>query len=311
MIETPQRREERCPEIACRKPPRFQQGRRKPTRFRRGLSEIGEGLAMFVGGWQSSGKTKIHRRSEDLPGGRRESPETEKSRRWLWKTVSGTVEARLVVRDGVPVTVEVPRTPKWSDRVWKKRDEVETRLEILAGDRALVAVEKLQKGEIGITLVTTWVKPLTNSSINIRAQKRSLDFKFGWFMDPITKGDYPSIMRSLVGNRLPKFSPKQAEMLKGSFDFLGLNYYTTTYAANELLFTISLNKSYDSDPQVLLTALKNGVPIGPQPGSSWLYVYPRGLLDLLLYIKEKYNSPPIYIIENGPGSKWKDTLHGL
>lgn len=159
--------------------------------------------------------------------------------------------------------------------------------------------QKSQKGEIGITLVTTWVKPLTNSSINIRAQKRSLDFKFGWFMDPITNGDYPRIMRSLVGNRLPKFSPKQSEMLKGSFDFLGLNYYTTTYAANELVFTNSLNKSYDSDPQVLLTAVKNGVPIGAQPGASWLYVYPRGLLDLLLYIKDKYNSPRIYITENG------------
>ncbi|XP_058199425.1 beta-glucosidase 12-like [Rhododendron vialii] len=159
--------------------------------------------------------------------------------------------------------------------------------------------QKSQKGEIGITLVTTWVKPLTDSSINIRAQKRSLDFKFGWFMDPITNGDYPRIMRSLVGNRLPKFSPKQSEMLKGSFDFLGLNYYTTTYAASELLFTNSLNKSYDTDPQVLLTAVKNGVPIGAQPGASWLYVYPRGLLDLLLYIKDKYNNPRIYITENG------------
>ncbi|KAE9462284.1 hypothetical protein C3L33_05808, partial [Rhododendron williamsianum] len=36
-----------------------------------------------------------------------------------------------------------------------------------------------------------------------------------------------------------------------------------------------------------------------QPGASWLYVYPRGLLDLLLYIKDKYNSPRIYITENG------------
>ncbi|CAJ1933287.1 unnamed protein product [Sphenostylis stenocarpa] len=33
--------------------------------------------------------------------------------------------------------------------------------------------------------------------------------------------------------------------------------------------------------------------------SSWLYVYPRGLRELLLYIKIKYNSPVIYITENG------------
>jgi beta-glucosidase len=39
-------------------------------------------------------------------------------------------------------------------------------------------------------------------------------------------------MRSLVGSRLPKFSKKQSKLVKGSFDFLGLNYYTSTYATD-------------------------------------------------------------------------------
>jgi beta-glucosidase len=51
-------------------------------------------------------------------------------------------------------------------------------------------------------------------------------------MEPITRGKYPQSMRSLVGKRLPKFSKKQAKLLKGSFDFLGLNYYTSNYATN-------------------------------------------------------------------------------
>lgn len=50
-------------------------------------------------------------------------------------------------------------------------------------------------------------------------------------MDPITIGSYPHSMQSLVGNRLPKFNEEHSEMLKGSFDFLGLNYYTANYAA--------------------------------------------------------------------------------
>jgi len=29
---------------------------------------------------------------------------------------------------------------------------------------------------------------------------------------------------------LPKFTPKQSALLKGSLDFLGLNYYVTRYA---------------------------------------------------------------------------------
>lgn len=36
-----------------------------------------------------------------------------------------------------------------------------------------------------------------------------------------------------------------------------------------------------------------------QTGSDWLYVYPRGILDLLLYTKNKFNDPIIYITENG------------
>lgn len=51
-------------------------------------------------------------------------------------------------------------------------------------------------------------------------------------MDPITSGEYPKSMQSLVGDRLPRFSKEESKMLKGSFDFLGLNYYTANYAAD-------------------------------------------------------------------------------
>lgn len=50
-------------------------------------------------------------------------------------------------------------------------------------------------------------------------------------MDPITKGEYPRTMRSLVRGRLPKFTAEQLRLVNGSFDFLGLNYYTAYYAA--------------------------------------------------------------------------------
>lgn len=36
-----------------------------------------------------------------------------------------------------------------------------------------------------------------------------------------------------------------------------------------------------------------------QTASDWLYVYPKGIHDLVLYTKEKYNDPLIYITENG------------
>ena len=48
-------------------------------------------------------------------------------------------------------------------------------------------------------------------------------------MDPLTNGDYPYSMRSLVGKRLPEFSKEESKLVKGSYDFLGINYYSASY----------------------------------------------------------------------------------
>ncbi|KAG2566376.1 hypothetical protein PVAP13_7NG195851 [Panicum virgatum] len=130
---------------------------------------------------------------------------------------------------------------------------------------------------------------------------------FGWFMDPLIKGNYPASMRGLVGNRLPKITEEQSKLIKGSFDFIGLNYYTTNYAS-PLPPSNGLNKTYSTDSHANLTGVRNGVPIGPQGGSSWLYIYPQGFRDLLLYIKKYYGNPPIYITENGVDEKNNKSL---
>ncbi|EEF48842.1 beta-glucosidase, putative [Ricinus communis] len=155
-----------------------------------------------------------------------------------------------------------------------------------------------QKGVIGITLVSHWFVPCTNAKHHQNAAKRAMDFMFGWFMDPVTNGDYPHTLRSLVGNRLPKFSEEQSEMLKGSIDFLGLNYYTANYAAYAH-YSSAGKPSILTDARATLSTERNGILIGPKAASDWLYVYPRGFRDVLLYTKKKYNNPLIYITENG------------
>ncbi|VAI33741.1 unnamed protein product [Triticum turgidum subsp. durum] len=94
--------------------------------------------------------------------------------------------------------------------------------------------QKAQGGEVGITLVCHWYLPYTNSTADKEAAKRRVEFMLGWFMDPIVHGDYPASMRSWLGARLPSFTPKQKAMLKGSYDFFGLNYYTTYIDRNTL-----------------------------------------------------------------------------
>ncbi|GFY92144.1 beta glucosidase 31 [Actinidia rufa] len=118
-----------------------------------------------------------------------------------------------------------------------------------------------QKGKIGITLVCFWMVPLSSSTADKKAAQRAIDFMYGWFIDPITSGDYPESMHKLVGKRLPKFTPEQAELLKGSFDFIGLNYYIANYASN-VPSANSVNISYTNDPQAVQTTVRNGKTIG-------------------------------------------------
>ncbi|KEH30282.1 putative beta-glucosidase [Medicago truncatula] len=157
-----------------------------------------------------------------------------------------------------------------------------------------------QNGSIGISLSSHWFLPFSNHTLDHQAAERALDYMFGWFMQPLTTGEYPLSMVSFAGNRLPKFTKEQSKMLIGSFDFIGINYYTSKYAANiPQSNSDTSDPSYLKDTHVKFTTERNGIPIGPMAASPWLFVYPRGIQELLLHTKTKYNNPLIYITENG------------
>ncbi|XP_014496953.2 beta-glucosidase 12-like [Vigna radiata var. radiata] len=163
---------------------------------------------------------------------------------------------------------------------------------------------KDQDGDIGITLISRWFEPYSNTEADKKAAQRAQDFFFGWYMDPLTSGKYPESMRSLVGRRLPEFTEEQSRLLAGSFDFVGLNYYTTNFAADQP--ASNLNPSYETDANVNYLTERNGIPVGTPTASNWLFVCPKGFKDMLLYVKEKYNNPLIYITENGRGNDLND-----
>ncbi|KAF7833963.1 beta-glucosidase 24-like [Senna tora] len=156
-----------------------------------------------------------------------------------------------------------------------------------------------QGGEIGICTVGIFAEPYTEAQKDKAAARRIIDFGIGWIMEPLVFGDYPKIMRDLVKQRLPCFTQEEKNLIKGSFDFIGLNYYTTSYAKS-----VPLNPN--APPHFITDALavqlveKGGIPIGPQAeGSPFIYTYPVGLEKLLNFMKDNYDSPKIYIAENG------------
>jgi beta-glucosidase len=52
-------------------------------------------------------------------------------------------------------------------------------------------------------------------------------------LDPLIYGDYPNVMKRNVGTRLPTFTNLESNQVKGSFDFLGVNYYSTSYVKDD------------------------------------------------------------------------------
>ncbi|CAN1170620.1 Beta-glucosidase 12 [Linum perenne] len=156
--------------------------------------------------------------------------------------------------------------------------------------------------EIGVTYVTHWFVPYSNATKDVDAAQRALDWMYGWFMDPITFGNYPRTMVDLLGSRLPKFTEEESRLLRKSFDFLGLNYYTAYYVKHNDDFD-EFHLRYATDSHGITTGEKDGVPIGPHLGSYWQYFYPEGLRVLLEYTKETYMDPIIYITENGLSEK--------
>ncbi|KAK2999038.1 hypothetical protein RJ639_023402 [Escallonia herrerae] len=152
--------------------------------------------------------------------------------------------------------------------------------------------ESTQKGKIGIILQQIWPVALTDSKEDRAATQRSIDYMLGWFMDPLYKGDYPDSMKDFVGSRLPSFKDEESKMVRGSYDFIALNYYTATYV-RDAPDTATGPPSVVTDPRVAYETERDG------GGSSWIRVYPVGIQEFMVYMKEKYDNPAIFISENG------------
>ncbi|KAI3935266.1 hypothetical protein MKW92_013254 [Papaver armeniacum] len=155
-----------------------------------------------------------------------------------------------------------------------------------------------QGGEIGIVVDCEWAEPFSDKMEDKIAAARRLDFHFGWYLDPIYFGDYPKTMREKLGDRLPKFSDEDRELLRNSVDFLGINHYTTRLIAHATT-SPGYGHHYQDQQMEQIVQYPGGEAIGEKAASEWLYIVPWGIRSLLNYVAQKYHNPKIYITENG------------
>ncbi|KAL5705691.1 beta-glucosidase [Ranunculus cassubicifolius] len=89
--------------------------------------------------------------------------------------------------------------------------------------------QEKQKGKIGITLLSIWFEPPTESVEDITRVALSRDSTLGWFLGPLVNGRYPSSMMKNLGSRLPNITVEDSKRIKGAFDFIGMNNYGGLY----------------------------------------------------------------------------------
>lgn len=160
-----------------------------------------------------------------------------------------------------------------------------------------------QQGQVGLSCNCDWSEPAPSDdpshyAANHQASERSVTFTLGWFLDPIFFGDYPEVMQKRVGDRLPRFTDAQKQLLKGSCDFIGLNHYSTRYVSPSPAFTP------DPDPQSTSYTDDTGVvmssdPAWAQTDMGWNIV-PWGIRKTLIWLQKRYKcAGGILVTENG------------
>ncbi|XP_077982792.1 cytosolic beta-glucosidase-like isoform X2 [Glandiceps talaboti] len=164
-----------------------------------------------------------------------------------------------------------------------------------------------QKGFVGITLVIFWGEPASDDEEDIDAADRYMQFHAGWFAHPIFIGDYPEVMKKqiltksrsqcLTSSRLPTFNEEEIRLIRGTADFLGVNYYTAEKIRNRE--SASLPAGYLEDQDISIS-LDDSWPKCDVP---WMRPVPWGLREVLNWVKDQYGNPPIYITENGIAEK--------
>jgi beta-glucosidase len=151
-----------------------------------------------------------------------------------------------------------------------------------------VAVEAYRaegKHRIGLVVNLEPKNPASDRPEDLAAIARADAYMNRQYLDPVFLGRYPDEMREIFGEAWPEFPVADLDRIRQPIDFLGINYYTRSVTKD--------------DPKAL--PVRAGREIQKRHAyteTSW-EVWPQGLTDTLLWVKERYGDLPLYITENG------------
>ncbi len=157
--------------------------------------------------------------------------------------------------------------------------------QLRAHGEAVAAYRELGRHRIGIAPNLEPQHPASDSPADREAARRRHQFINRWFLDPILLGEYPPEVAAIFNEHWPRFAPDDLRRISAPIDFLGLNYYSRGLVRH--------------DPTDLPLAARRITPTDrPCTAMNW-EVYPAGLTETLLWLRQRYGALPLYVTENG------------
>jgi beta-glucosidase len=158
---------------------------------------------------------------------------------------------------------------------------------LLAHGQAVQTLREMgdERCKIGIILNLTPIHRASEGAKDREAADRLDGYMNRWFLDPIFVGNYPADMLTWYGDKVPAIEPEDMKTISNEIDYLGVNYYTRLMV--------------EAFPGETLIGSRS-IPVegAEYTETSW-EVYPQGLYEILIRLRDEYQPPAIYITENG------------
>jgi beta-glucosidase len=154
-----------------------------------------------------------------------------------------------------------------------------------AHGRAVQVYRDVGQHQIGLVVNIEPKYPASDSHADRAATRRAHHYMNRQYLDPALRGRYPAGLRDVFGEAWPDWPDEDMALIRQPLDFIGLNYYTRAVVRHD-------------EAQYPLKASPVRQDGATYTETGW-EVCPRALTDTLVWLKERYDNPAIYITENG------------
>jgi len=150
---------------------------------------------------------------------------------------------------------------------------------------AVAAYRAHGRHEIGIVVNIEPKYAASGAPADREATERADAYMNRQYLDAVLLGRYPERLAEIFGEAWPAWGAEDLDSISRPIDFVGINYYTRSVTR------------YDSAKWPVHAA-----PVRQKQATytetGW-EVFPQGLVDTLVAIKDRYDNPRVYVTENG------------